>query len=190
MFPPDLHLALLPCTMPTVPKPEPTEAETLALLTEAQRLLQARRKNLANQLASIDGTLVELDRLIGQLVNPRRNASATKPGPQSVIKPAIEEILRAAQGEALHADQILEGVRAKGISVSKRDPKATIVTALLRMHRQRMAEGSKTGVEKLGGNRFRWIQDDSDSPSEPQPLSVLFPGALLALASQHEHVGP
>ncbi len=177
-------------SMPPMPKPDFNDAETLATLREAQRTLEIRKRHLENQLTTVKGILDQLDHLIGDMVEPQR--TGRKPGPTSVIKPIIINILKAANGAPVHADTIMEGVRAEGIALSEKDPKATIVTALLRMHRNRMAHGETEGVEKLGGNRFRWIAaaEGPASSNEPQQPPALFPAGLLALASQRERARP
>lgn len=180
--------SLMACSMPDVPKPEPNEAETLQIVQDARLTLEARRKHLLNQLEAVETILTEMDRLVASMSAPRVRERKRAPGPTSVIKPAIIEILKAHPGEPLHADAILAAVRAKGISVSEKDPKATIVTALLRMARTRGEKES--GVVKAGGNRFRWVEGEnpSDPSTEPPPPSALFAPSLLALASQREHV--
>lgn len=172
---------------------EPSETEMVAVLNDARRAFEARRKGLLNQLVMVDSLLNEVDRALRSLNVGRPTATRKSPGPSSVIKPAVSEILKAAQGQPVHASVILEGIQERGISVSEKDPKATIVTALLRMHRNRLLDRSAEGVEKMGKNYFRWVSDTegtANASSEPLPPSALFPASLLALTSQRERTRP
>jgi hypothetical protein len=173
--------------MPPVQNGEPNESETLAALTDAQKALDARYRFLIQQLNAVDQLRKQLEAALAVLGETRSASRGRRPGPASIIKPAIIEILKNAGGQPVHAQEILDAVKARGISVSEKDPKATIVTALLRMHRERMARGPHVeGVAKLGKNFFAWVEGEptGDPPSEPQQPSALFSAALLGLASQ------
>jgi hypothetical protein len=165
-------------------------AEIVDALERAQRTVVTRRKRLVGEINRLDKLTDELDRTLKALRQPGASTVDRQPGPRSRIKPVIEEVLRAARGSPVHATDILEAVRARGIPLSAKDPKATIVTALIRMDRQRAATGAREGVKRMGGNQFVWVVEGSGPPSEPEQPSALSPGALLALASQPEHARP
>lgn len=100
----------------------------------------------------------------------------------STIKPAIIEILKAHAPEAIHAGQVVAELRARGIPLSAKDPKATAVTAMIRMDRDRRAGDAYEGVEKLPGNMFRWVEWFKGV--EPGPIARELPSEQSRAAAQ------
>jgi hypothetical protein len=140
-----------------------TIAEVVTMLTEKRTALSAELRALTDELQRIDSALAALRgnvrTAVAQRPAMRRFEELHSRKRASGVKATIEEIMQAAQGQALHADQVLEAIRARGIQVSAQDPKATIVTALLRLAREREAKQLPEGVWKLPRNR--WIWSDS-----------------------------
>lgn len=110
----------------------------------------------------------------GRRTRPASGASPAM-GSQSVVKPAIIAILKRHSPEAIHADQVVEELRRDGIPLSAKDPKATAVTAMIRLAHERrnlVTHGiGAEGVEAMGGNRFRWVRGPSSAPQPPSAQS-------------------
>lgn len=122
--------------------------------------LDRRRKMLTDALGLVDEMLALLER--AALGNER-----PKPRPRrSRIRTAIAEVLREAKSP-LHAAIIMSAVRMRGVPLSDKDPKGSVVTALLRMRN----DGE---VRLLGNNVFEWTGQESDEdasgdvPESPQ----------------------
>jgi hypothetical protein len=113
-------------------------------LRQAKAALQARRRQLRDELKRVDEAIESLDRVLGSA--PQR---ASRRGS---VKAAVAEILKENAG-VMHADEILDMVRGRGIELSGQDPKATIVTALIRLR-------DKGEVMSLGRNKWRWRSPD------------------------------
>ena len=84
--------------------------------------------------------------------NTTASGGKRRGGRRSRIKPLVLEVLREHGGE-MHADEIVSVLRKRGVEMSQKDPKGTVVTALLRIEKE-------TGeVEALGRNRYRANSD-------------------------------
>ena len=62
------------------------------------------------------------------------------------MKPAIQAFLEQNE-RVVHADEIVEALSQQGVTLSSKDPKATVVTAVLRMKNDGL-------VVTLGQNRY------------------------------------
>ena len=112
-----------------------------AELRQARTALQLERRRLENELARVKQAISALDGVINVPVPTSRKRSGG-------VKEAIMAVMQE-HGRAMHADDIVEAVKARGVQLSAADPKATVVTALLRLR--------NTGdVLGLGRNNFRW----------------------------------
>ena len=112
-----------------------------AELRQARTALQLERKRLKDELARVEQAIGALNGVINVPVPTSRKRSGG-------VKEAVIAVLQE-KGSAMHADDIVEAVRARGVQMSSADPKATVVTVLLRLR--------DTGdVLGLGRNNFRW----------------------------------
>ena len=68
------------------------------------------------------------------------------PRTRSRVKPAIQAFLEQNE-RVVHADEIVEALSQQGVTLSSKDPKATVVTAVLRMKNDGL-------VVTLGQNRY------------------------------------
>jgi hypothetical protein len=150
------------------------KVEVERMLREAndeRGVLQSRLLVVSDTIAGLEAVLgtvnryLASDRQIGSQLGPAR-----EPGGRSVIKPAVAAILKGHAPEAIHADQVVAELRERGVPLSHKDPKATAVTAMLRMDRDRRMHHSPSGIERLPGNMFRWIEATlrPDDPNEPK----------------------
>ncbi len=112
-------------------------------IRQAKMALQAKRKSLREELARVEQAIRALEGVINVPVPARRKRSGG-------VKEAIAAVLRE-NGGIMHADDILDAVKGRGVELSAADPKATIVTALLRLR-------DAGEVDALGKNRFRWLE--------------------------------
>jgi hypothetical protein len=69
-----------------------------------------------------------------------------------VDRDAVVTILQE-NGGVMHADEILEALNRQGVQFLTSDPKATVVTALIRLR-------DYGQVSALGKNRFQWKGED------------------------------
>lgn len=96
--------------------------------------------------------------------------SAPSPRPGS-IRSVITDIVRERAGGTIHADEVLEELRRREVPLSEKDPKATVVTALLRLAKMREERGLSEGILRMGRNRFRWIKRGvNGTPQEAMAL--------------------
>ena len=109
-------------------------------LRQAKTALVAKKRSLKEELKRIEEAIESLDRVIGP--------SSPKAGRRGSVKEAIAEVLEE-NAAVMHADEILEAVKRRGVELSSRDPKATVVTALIRLR-------DAGDVEALGRNRWQW----------------------------------
>lgn len=113
-------------------------------IRQAKIALQAKRKSLREELSRVEQAIRALEGVINVPVPMRRKRSGG-------VKEAIATVLRE-HGGVMHADDILDAVKNRGVELSSADPKATVVTALLRMR-------DAGEVDALGKNQFRWMDD-------------------------------
>lgn len=114
---------------------------------------------------------LDLSRVPGSQSSPLKTSPDSPPHQgtrRSVIRPAVTDVLRARAPELVHADEVLASLQARGIPLSQKDPKATVVTAMIRMDRERRTANQNEGVEKLPGNFFRWTAPGSTTDTSPQ----------------------
>jgi HB1, ASXL, restriction endonuclease HTH domain len=119
--------------------------------------LQQEQAKIANQLAEASGMLEHIRALLqAELGESYENAAGQLGqrlplGQQDLAGMTVNEAIRRVLVEAghpMHADAILESAQRRGLKVSARDPKATIVTALVRgMQRGRYV---RTGPNTFG----------------------------------------
>lgn len=136
------------------------ENERLQHLQEAERLRAI--------VASLDAVLA----LIDQAESGSRDLNLDHPGSQRIkrqdtVKARVERAVREARGRPIHANEILHALQAEGVRLSEKDPKATVVTALLRL--SRAASAADEGVQSLGENTYIWKSrgiSESDSAVE------------------------
>lgn len=122
-------------------------------IRQARAFLKRQRSQLVEELKRIEKALVALED-VGQPA-----ASATGSKRQGSVREKVEEVMRENRDRVLHADEVLELVRSKGVVITSSDPKATIVTPLLRL--------KKAGkLDALGRNRFKW----KGAPVDPDDL--------------------
>jgi hypothetical protein len=157
-------------------------------VAEAMRVLQARllvveseRKALGEALdmlraipPSLDLVRISIDFGPSGAEMPRPRSTPESRKTHGIIKPAVIAVLKAHAPNSVHASDVVAELRAKGIPLSAKDPKATAVTAMIRLARERRARGWPSGVEQLPGNLFRWVET-SGTPSDAGQPSSLFP---------------
>jgi len=114
-------------------------------IRQAKTALQAKRKQLREELARVEQAIRALESVSPVSVRRKRSGG---------VKGAIVEVLRE-NGGVMHADDIVEAVKARGVQLSAADPKATVVTALLRLR-------DSNDVKALGRNMFKWQAKDDD----------------------------
>lgn len=132
-------------------------AETTTAIRDARDALVRRRRELNQELKQIEYALNALNGVLNLAQTP----ASSKSGPPSRIKPEIELVLREADGP-LHANDIMHALAERGIQMSAKDPKATVVTALIRM-------ANAGVVRSLGGNTFQWVGEaESSADAEPE----------------------
>jgi len=122
-------------------------------IRQAKQALVSKKRELTEELKRVDQAIRALDEVMGAST-PTRSRGKRSSG----VKEAIISVLRES-GHTMHADDIVEAVKARGIRLSAADPKATVVTGLLRLR-------DAGEVMALGRNQFRWR---SDEPPEPEP---------------------
>ena len=134
--------------------------------------LQESADAMRSMATELRGIIARISELPDQAILEREAAARPRRGRVATVKETTATILREAAGEALHADTVLAEVRRRGYSLSERDPKATIVTALIRLARERDRGNSGEGVERLGVNYYRWVTSWDVPPpiAQPQPL--------------------
>jgi len=121
-------------------------------IKNARSALVQKRRQLSDELKKVDAAIQALDNVMGLSVPPKT--------PQAGVKDTISEILRDSR-VPLHADAVLAQLRDRGVVISAADPKATVVTALIRLR-------NAGQVEALGKNVYRWRQpvDEADESHE------------------------
>lgn len=136
--------------------------------------LRSQLDDLQQRRAGIDSEIILIQNAIKALVTLTEGTSGASPKRTQGVKGAVEAIMRDSKGQRIHADQVLNEVRSRGIQVSAADPKATVVTALIRLARERSAEG----VWKLPRNYWVWSATEppdhvgrEQSPATPLPES-------------------
>ena len=70
----------------------------------------------------------------------------------------------------MHARDVVERLQRRGVPLSGRDPRATVVTALRRLAK----EGN---VEALGQNRYSWVGGPAESAGGTDQESQTTPSA-------------
>lgn len=109
-------------------------------------------------------------RVLNKLLADGRESPVSQPGPPrggSVIKPAIQQYLEGRTNEWVHANVILESLLDQGVVLSAIDPKASVVTALIRMERATAPDAE--GVQRRPGNLFRWFHPVGPRPTMTEP---------------------
>jgi hypothetical protein len=147
-----------------------TIRETIKHLTAERSELMSQVEQLSSEVRAIDTALKALRSLPGVMAQMSSIPSAPQKR-SSGIKAAVIEILKENRGIPIHADAVLSAVRARGIQLSAVDPKATIVTALIRMAQARENKGEAEGVYKLPRNTWVWEERYKGIPS---PASEAF----------------
>ena len=121
-----------------------------------------RRGQTAQALENLVRAISMLDASVSE--ESKSGATPIKRARRSRVRGAIEQVLKVADGP-MHADQIMSAVAARGVQLSQKDPKATVVTALLRMR----ADGE---VVLLGQNVFEWVAAEGlESASREGPAA-------------------
>ena len=116
-----------------------------------------RRGELANEIKQLDDAIAALNVVLGD----ERKPAPQRP-PRSRVRPAIEHYLRDNR-RVVHADEIVDSLKFQGVVLSSKDPKATVVTALIRMRDDNL-------VHALGANNYIWREyaDDIIADAEEQ----------------------
>lgn len=134
-------------------------SRTLAEAREA--IVKARdemleRVNIFNQMLELMDRAERLDGATATSLAPRKVSRRAVSHRGPTVRQMIQDILRAS-GRQMHANEIVEALQSQGVELSAKDPKATVVTALLRLSRVTAEQpGPKEGVFALGGNMFLW----------------------------------
>ncbi|MCC6381959.1 MAG: hypothetical protein IT304_05585 [Dehalococcoidia bacterium] len=139
-----------------------------ALIQARDSLLQ-RRNQLHAEIVRIETAIKSLTEIIGDEPIPKQRTiaqprMASGPRGRGQIKPAIQQILRERAPEAIHANEVVAELRRRGLELSAKDPKATAVTAMIRMDAARRETGAKEGILKLPGNMYLWLRPGDAIP--------------------------
>jgi len=144
-------------------------------IRDARASLVESRKRLMDEVATIDKAIAALDAVLASSVGPTRTPAKRR----SAVRAAVTSFLKGSR-RVVHADEVVAALTAQGIALSSKDPKATVVTALLRMR-------DSNEVHALGENRYVWHEyreeaeqdatqtvEDADPayPTQPEPLLV------------------
>ncbi len=102
-------------------------------ITVAREALTAERVDLQRRIADVDRALQALS----GMGTARRGGQRGRVDrvPRGSLTAGIEETL-ASQSAPIHADEILEALRARGSAPRGANPKASLVNALTRMAKQ------------------------------------------------------
>ena len=111
----------------------------------ARDALTAEPPDLQRRLADVERALQALGG--GSEARPGRPRGRVDRVPRGSLTAGIEAVL-AEQSRPIHADQILEALRAQGSAPRGANPKASLVNALTRMAKQGK-------VRNTGRNRWR-----------------------------------
>lgn len=114
-------------------------------ITVARDALTAERVDLQRRIVDVDRALQALSG-VGTARRGRQRGRVDRV-PRGSLTAGIEETL-ASQREPIHADEILEALRARGSAPRGANPKASLVNALTRMAKQGK-------VRNTGRNRWR-----------------------------------
>ena len=109
-------------------------------LKQARTALLTKKKQLQDELRRVEQAISALAGVIEGGGAPRQRSGS--------VRETVTAILRD-NGGIMHADEVLAEARKRGLELSSRDPKATIVTALIRLR----DDGQ---VEAHGLNRYSW----------------------------------
>jgi hypothetical protein len=102
-------------------------------ITVARNALTAERADLQGRIADVDRALQALSG-VGTARRGRQRGRVDRV-PRGSLTAGIEETL-ASQSAPIHADEILEALRARGSAPRGANPKASLVNALTRMAKQ------------------------------------------------------
>lgn len=133
-----------------------TFKDTRAALVKARDEMLERASIFTRMLELLDTAEKYESGFPGPVRIQQERRPATRQGP--TVRELITETLRNHEGP-MHANDVLASLQKRGITLSAKDPKATVVTALIRLARNRMERGEREGVIALGGNRFVWGSD-------------------------------
>ena len=133
---------------------------------QALQAAKAERRELQARVKDLDRLIASLEQYLGIGGTERR---PKRGGRRGYVKPAIIELLRD-NGGVMHARDVVERLQSRGVQLSGRDPRATVVTALLRLAK----EGN---VEALGKNRYRWVGGPAESAGGTDQESQTTPSA-------------
>lgn len=105
------------------------------------------RVQLEEQLLQAMELLIQTERGVPAQARGSLSAQVAERARRPTIAEAVTSVL-LEHGGPLHADEIMEQLQSRGIEMSDKDPKATVVTALVR--------GTKKGLfVRTGPNTFR-----------------------------------
>ena len=127
-------------------------ANATTSLKQALKALRAQRHQLTAELRKVDQGIAALEGIVEQPASGRPRSGGRK----SAIKPVALAVLKE-HGGPMHADRIVEALQQRGVALSARDPKASVVTALIRMAKE------TSEVRTLGQNRYVWVD-----PAHPE----------------------
>lgn len=124
-----------------------SRAESLReqLKGDRAQLEQIRRKvQLEEKILQAVELLLQVERGLPPDTGP---ATTTEPARRPTITEAVASVL-VEHGHPMHADEVMEELQRRGMELSEKDPKATVVTALVR--------GTRRGVfVRTAPNTFR-----------------------------------
>lgn len=133
------------------------------LITQAGQTLlaaKAERRELQTDLHHLDRLITTLEVYLGE---NHWQPQKRRPGRPGRVKPEIVRLL-SVNGGIMHASEIVAALQRGGIRLSLKDPRAVVVTALLRM----VKDGD---VAAFGKNRYRWIGNNgANIPAEKPAL--------------------
>jgi len=109
--------------------------------------LQTRKRELTEELRSIDAQIRGLQSTQVPLTGPRRRG----PRQGESIRVRVEQLLQASPSP-LYAGDIVDTLRAQGVTLSEKDPRAVVVTAARRL----VKEGK---AQQTGPNTFEAVKD-------------------------------
>lgn len=139
------------------------EEQALASMHDEREALDARIAEATQRLTMFRRTLRVLE------ADLQRDRTAAIHG-RGAVKRAVRDMLIRESPHFVHADDVLNELQRLGFALSEKDPKATVVTAMLRMARERERLGATEGVERKPGNLFRWVgKQDSVADAERSP---------------------
>ena len=116
---------------------------------QARNTLNARRRALRDELKNIEQAIEAIDRAIASGAAPLTRAPRV-----GTVKEAVANVVRTSP-RPIHANDIVLALQAQGIELSPKDPKGTVVTALIRLRNARQ-------VEAMGRNTYRWIGESAE----------------------------